>query len=125
MLHLGAPPPDALRIAGRASRHRVYQTAANQLATSVHNPVIVAGQSTADSCLPPLVIHALQLGAHRQPNIGLLRELSRIYSDRTRNRMDWVVAGLPTLAMVVLGIAIGFLTFSLLLPLISLITSLS
>jgi type II secretory pathway component PulF len=48
-----------------------------------------------------------------------------MYAGRVHRRVDWVTGAIAQLSIVVLGVLIAFVVVALLMPLLSLITSLS
>jgi type II secretory pathway component PulF len=124
LLQLGVPLADAIWIAGQGCDHYHFRKASEQLATDAHSHVAPLTHSSAAACFPANVIHALEPGPEG-PRIGLLRELSSMYAGRVHRRVDWVTGAIAQLSIVVLGVLIAFVVVALLMPLLSLITSLS
>ncbi len=137
LLWLGAPLPDALEIAGRHCGHRFLCDAASQTATQLRNASSPAGQRFYErfpSTFQFVLAHSQQsqveqAGASEsaQPNraIPLLRELARVYLDRSQRRFDWFSAALPTFAILVSGIVVGVVVLAMLAPLFFLVTALA
>lgn len=124
LVGMDVPLAESLRIAGRSARHRYYADAADLLSADVSNG-LQPSRSDAAQRLPPLVISALQIGPNETPNQSLLREISQMYFERQHDRMDWFTAGLPSLAMVVIGFVVGMMTVALFMPLVTMIYSLT
>ena len=124
MLSLGASPSEALRLAGTASRNLYYGRAAVALAkqleqTSENTPQL------SSAVLPPSLLYALQADPAGQPSLPLLQSLAQIYSERAQSRVELLTALLPILAVVVVGLGVGFVVIALFMPLVSMITSLA
>lgn len=125
LLTLKAPLPLSLSIAGRHCRHYFFQRAAEQVAVDLREGALSLKQSEAAKALPPALIHALQIGDEKSPNIALLHELSKIYRERAASREDWFSVGSPILAFGLVGFLIGFVVIAMFLPMIEMITQLS
>ncbi|MDZ4849605.1 MAG: type II secretion system F family protein [Pirellulaceae bacterium] len=125
LLTLKAPLPLSLSIAGRNCRHYFFQRAAEQAAVDLREGALSLTQSEAAKALPPALIHALQIGDSKRPNIALLHELSKIYRERAASRVDWFSVGSPILAIGLVGFLIGFFVIAMFLPMINMITQLS
>jgi type II secretory pathway component PulF len=125
LLSLGAPVPLALQIAGRSSHHQYYQYASEQLA--LYSLKGNAGDSLPPVAyrLPPLILHSLFRGQDGRPNVQLLREIARIYSDRTALRLNVAAESLPALATFCVAVLVAVTVIMLFLPLVSMVSSLS
>ena len=55
----------------------------------------------------------------------MLKRLSAVYLAQSRSRMAWLIAALEPMAVVLVGLFVGFNIVALMLPLVSLITNLS
>lgn len=124
LLQIGVPVSDALWIAGQGCEHHYFQRAAEQLARDSYARPASLSQSGVASVFPRNMIHALELG-DRPSCVALLRELSSLYAQRVHRRVDWSTGAIAQISIVILGIAIGFIVISLLMPLLNLITALS
>lgn len=124
LLRFGAPVSDALEIAGLHSRHHYFELSAQRLGRDIANGIQI-NDSKASRQLPPLVIYAIELATQQRPGIRLLKQLQAMYRERAISRLDWLNAMLPAVTMIVLGIVVGFVTVSLFLPLVSLVSSLA
>jgi type IV pilus assembly protein PilC len=124
MLSLGAPPAEALRIAGKASRSFFYERAAVELSEQIDKSAGVT-PSLSSRALPPTLLYALQAEAGGSPSLPLLQSLAQIYGERAQSRIDLVTTMMPIVAVVAVGLGVGFVIISLFMPLVSMITSLA
>ena len=102
LLHLGAPIPDALELAGQHSRHTFYAFATRRSAqglreVEITGPQIESVANSSGRALPATVILALQKHAMSSKgasgelqSVVVLRELSELYQERTQERTDWI-----------------------------------
>jgi type IV pilus assembly protein PilC len=125
LLSIDAPLPDALKIAGLACKHPHFRVAADRLARELAIPGASLLSSPCAHNFPATMRHALGDGRSGKPNIPLLRELSRMYSERARTRINWSTSILGPVSLIGLGILVGFVVIALFMPLVSLVTSLS
>ena len=120
------PAADALRISGRNTGQTELRREANQLAMELDagNTKLPDSQPNGRS-LPYTVVHALQLEANPPAAAQILRELSWMYDQQTRNRLAWTSSLFEPVFIVLLGTAVGFYVVALFMPLITLISNLS
>ncbi len=124
LLNMGAPMNEALPVAGRASRHAVFEKAAKDLAHQSLDAQALGAEGYALR-LPPTLLLALQVPPGVQPNVALLRELAKVYSDRAQSRRNVLASSFPAMGVVILGVFVGFVLLSLFMPLVSMVTSLA
>ena len=122
LLHLGLSREDALVLAGQGLKSHWYQNACKILAARMATDTKWV-ESKAARTFPNNVILALQ--GNPIPNVDLLRELLAMYADRVHHRVDWTTGAFAQIAIVCLGVAVGFMVIVLLTPLFSLISALS
>jgi type II secretory pathway component PulF len=127
LLRINAEQHEAILMAGIACENPVLLRNAIRMSSEIKNRP--AHHCPSARCFPPLVIEALRddgiASGNKQVAIEILRELSRIYSDRVKHRREMVVEFLLPIALIVIGLTLGVIALSLFMPLISLITSLS
>ncbi len=125
LVSIEAPLPEAIRIAGRACDHRHFRVMSDRMASELEIPGTRLGDTSVIHNFPATMRHALGNGRSCQANVPLLRELSRMYSDRAREKSNWSTSILGPISLVVLGLVIGFVIIALFMPLVSMITSLA
>jgi type IV pilus assembly protein PilC len=125
LLSIDVSVADALWFAGQGCGHYHFKEVAEQLARHAQRSTEPLSSSPVAHNFPANVIYALEGGTDGQPNVALLRELSTIYSDRAAQRIDWTTGAIAQIAIVVVGIAVGFVVIALFTPLVSMVSSLS
>ena len=125
MLRVDAPLPEAIRVAGLASGYSYFRKEAETAANVMRNDAGPSGIRIMPSCFPSTLIHALQSGPNHQPCVVLIQKLSKIYSDRLEQRTRFAQGFVAPAMTIVMAWLIGGIVRSLMIPLISLITSLS
>jgi type IV pilus assembly protein PilC len=125
LLSINVALPDALWMAGQGCRHYYFKQVAEQLARDAYDGTDPLSDSPVAHRVPSNLIRALQPGSNGPPNIPLLRELSAIYGERARGRIDWFSGGMAQLAIVATGVIVAFIVLALFSPLVSLISGLT
>ena len=126
LMEADVPVADALRISGRnagrtALRREVMQLAA---AMDLSNADLRVSPPVFQS-VPHTVVHALQLQTNPRAAALILRELSWMYDQQTRNRLAWISSLVEPALIVLLGTIVGFYVVALFMPLVSLVHNLS
>lgn len=116
---------DALWLAGQSCQHYHFRNVAEQLARDAYDSGGSLKASPVAHNLPANVIHALEAAPGGQPNIKLLRELSAMYGDRASQRIDWSGGVLAQLAIVGVGLVVGYVVIAMFMPMIFMVSSLS
>jgi type IV pilus assembly protein PilC len=126
LMEAEVPAADALRISGRNAGHAALRQEANRLATEIEvGGTELPGAPGFRGILPHTAIHVMQLDAETGAAAAILRELSWMYDQQTRNRLGWVSSVASPVFVVVLGIMVGLYVIALFLPLIGLVQALS
>ncbi|MEL6105653.1 MAG: type II secretion system F family protein [Planctomycetota bacterium] len=89
------------------------------------NPNENLADSRAARALPPNFVVALLGDEVGRPNPALLRELAANYRELSVDRRDWSGFIVAQLALILVGLMIGFMVIALFAPMVSLVTSLS
>ena len=125
LLQLGAPVPDAIRMAGDTCGHAMYQNSTLRLASMISNGATRLDDVRAETSLPRLLLRALFAGPSSTPNIALLRELAVMYEARAASRGEILSTVFPAIAVLLVGAFVGFVFIVLFMPLVSMVTSLA
>jgi len=124
-LDAGFELPAALRLAGGAEGRGGMRRTALQLAGEIEQKHLDLSNSPSARRLPTTVVHALQAGENKSPNVPLLRQLAELYSTRVRDRYNWATGFVAQFAMIGVGLAVGIVVLALFLPLVQLVNGLS
>ncbi len=126
LIELGVPVPEAMLLAGRASRHAYFREAAQKLAVHLAKPDAGWRASPVAHIFPLILLHALHVDEGQRPNCALVRELSQVYSQRVSARTGRGIGMISSpLTIVGVGMVVGFIVISLFIPLVSMVTSLT
>ena len=123
-LESGLNLESSLRLASRSCDSRFREISGGLVRS------IVLKQPPAAGVLPANVVYALGFDsldeyAVATPNIPLLRELTSLYRDRAAERDSNWQSVFSALAVLVVGIIVGFIVLALFMPLISLVSGLA
>ncbi len=124
-LNTGLPLATALRFAGQSSASPSLRREAATLAQDMETRRADSEQPRCPAGLPPSVFYALHAGPNGEPSVRLLQEMSEIYAERVRNRFDWSTGFMPQIAILFVGLAVGFVVVALFIPLVELINGLT
>lgn len=124
-LKAGMALPTALRLAGRAEGWSKTKQAALHLANDAEQENFNLKESPWARHLPATVVHAMQAGPDRKPNILLLQHLATLYTSRVRDRCDWSTGFMAQIAIAGMGLTVGVVVLALFLPLVQLINGLT
>lgn len=125
LVNIGAPVPDALRVAGVACQHEYFRLMSSRLANDLQAQDETMRLSPVAHTLPACVLHALQASEDGGPSVSLLRQLSTVYSQRVLRRTSHLAGiGSPALLFAI-GSIIALVVIALYAPLVTLITVLS
>ena len=69
---------------------------------------------------PPLVTHMIALGERSGELGSMLKIVSESYEDQVENKLSGLTATLEPLMMVVMGVSVGFIVFSVVMPMMEL-----
>lgn len=122
LLEAEFPLPAALSLSSFAAGSPRLARACNRLASSLGS---VRQGAQTETAIPLTTLHALTAELPHQSRLNLLRELSRVYSDRALLRTSWTNGVLEPLTIVLMGVLVGFVVFALFLPLITLVQGLA
>ena len=125
LLRVEAPLPEAIRVAGLASGYSYFREEAETAANVMQFDPGPTGVRMLPSCFPSTLIHALQSGPNQKPSVVLIQKLSKIYADRLEQRTRFAQGFVAPAMTIVMAWLIGGILSSLMIPMISLITSLS
>jgi type II secretory pathway component PulF len=124
LLRIETPLPEAIRIAGLSSGYRYFREEAMSAAYALDSAVQF-GIRVIPRCFPATLIFAMQAGPDKQPSIELIQQLSKIYMERLEHRAKFAESFVAPAMTIAMAWLIGGIVSALMLPLFSLITSLS
>ena len=118
---IGIPLGTALSLAGAASQRSYFEKSTASLEPSLSETTL----GTAPNRFPAMLQNVIQSGAGVAAKVQALYCLSEVYRDRALLRRRKSLAAAQPFVILAIGALVGFITVSLFLPLIGLVTSLS
>jgi type IV pilus assembly protein PilC len=124
LLEAGLSPTDTLKVAGFLTSRKGLRQAVWRLADQLQlNP------RAAMHLEPPrrmaTIYHALRAEMPTPSRIRLLREVTQTYTENTKTRLSWSRGIIEPLTIILIGVMVGFVVFSLFYPMFRLINGLS
>ena len=123
LMELGTTAQDALLIASKTTKHAVLREAVEDFAASVSVAGNVASLSTCSGRLPPMFRKCFSL--QDRTCIEMLRAIGDIYGMRAYRQSHTMQGLIAPVAVLFVGLLVGFVLIALFMPLVSLVTSLA
>jgi type IV pilus assembly protein PilC len=126
LIAIDTPLAEAMRLAGVGSGDPFYRNQAAKVASRIEQGDGSWSTSSVARGFSPTVLRALTAGRDSRPSVSVMRQMAEIYWERIEQRkhgMGGAWAG--PLALVFVGLLVGFVVIALFMPLISMVTSLS
>src|SRR5262249_14256562 len=124
LLEAGLSVPETLQVAAQlASKKRLRDALGalgDQLRQNAKAPIHVRAPSRMAT-----VFHAMRADLPTASRIRLLREVSQSYTEKARLRLSWTRGIIEPAAILLIGVIVAIVVFSLFLPLIKLIDGLA
>lgn len=124
LLEAGMPTPTAVRLAGEATGRTRMERAAMQLAEAWTSHG-VPSQAQTPIAIPLAVQHALCGDISTQARVALLREYGTSHSEQAQRKLSWNYDLYGPIALIAVGLIVGWAVMALFLPLVSLVSNLS
>jgi type IV pilus assembly protein PilC len=121
----GVPLPESLRLAAGATGSGTLERDAELLASQVEQGEPVAAASRKARVIPRMFGFVAEVGSARASLSESMFQLAKAYDARATHSQSMLRAWLVPLAVIVVGVAIGFCILALFMPLVSLINSVS
>jgi len=120
LLNSGVPILTALTIVKNLIANVHMKEAIEKARLSVSEGASLTGPLIASGHFPPLVTHMIRLGEKSGELEPMLKIVSENYEDQVESRISGLTSILEPIMMVMLGLAVGFIVFSVIVPMMSL-----
>lgn len=120
LLNSGVPILTALTIVKNLIANVHMKDAIEKARMSVSEGASLTGPLIASGHFPPLVTHMIRLGEKSGELEPMLKIVSENYEDQVESRIGGLTSVLEPIMMVGLGLAVGFIVFSVIVPMMSL-----
>jgi general secretion pathway protein F len=116
MLQSGLTMMNALDVVKSVMQNRVIQEAMDDVKTSVRRGRDLAVPLRDTGLFPPMLVHMTELGQRSGELEDMLIKVADWYDDEVETSVDAAVSLLEPIMIVVMGVFVGFLVISILLP---------
>ncbi len=116
LVNAGVPMLNTLKITSEISGNLIYENMWRQVYTEVKQGEKIATPLRRLGQLPPSVVQMVSAG-EESGNLGeVLRDVSKFYANELRNTIKTVTAMIEPLMIVIMGVLVGFIAMSIILP---------
>lgn len=116
----GTPIIDALQNVGGASRNIHFSEAVTRIAGQIEKGVSLGSAFAKESVFPPLIAQMARVGEETGKIDEVLVSISNYYEAEADRRVKALTTLLEPIILVVLGVGVGFLVISVILPIYNL-----
>ena len=116
LISAGVPMLETLRITAEVSGNILYRALWMQVHTSVKQGEKIATPLAKQKMLPRSVVQMISAGEESGKLGDVLRDVAEYYSGELRNTIKAVTAMIEPLMIVVMGVVVGFIAMSIILP---------
>lgn len=124
MLSSGIPVLRALEITGKVVDNRVYEDIMNQAVDDVRGGLPISTSLEKHEPIPPIMIAMVKVGEETGSLGQILSTLARFYKREVDNAVDTLIGLIEPILIVGLGVGVGFLLTSVLVPIYNIASSL-
>ncbi len=114
---------DGLNIVARAANNSIYQEQLQYAAKQVEKGLPLGGTLAEFEEFPPVVPHMISVGEETGKLDEVLTKLSTYFESESEHMVKGLTTAVEPLIMVVLGLGVGFLIISIILPIYNLTTA--
>jgi type II secretory pathway component PulF len=111
---------DALRILKGALNNVLYRNAIDDVAKRVEKGFQIGDTFAAHKEFPPIIAQMMKVGEETGKLDETLLKLSRYFQDETENLVKGLTTAMEPIIMVILGVGVGFIVFSVITPIYNL-----
>ncbi|NTV31175.1 type II secretion system F family protein [candidate division WWE3 bacterium] len=116
----GIPLLEAIDISKETLANRIYRKAAEDSASMIEKGKTLADAFKQHEEFPPLLSEMLAVGEQTGKVDDVLQKISQYFESEASRKTDNLASAIEPIVMVVLGVMVGFLVISLIMPIYSL-----
>lgn len=124
MLSAGIPIVRALEITGAVVDNKVYEALMKQAVVDVKAGMAISKSFKKHKEIPPIMVQMVEVGEETGKLGSILETLSRFYKREVNGAIDTMIGLIEPALIVFLGLAVGFLLTSILVPIYNIAGSL-
>lgn len=119
LINAGLPIIETIAITANVIQNRVYTESLRAVASQVERGIPMSVPLHTDKNFPPIVTEMILVGEQTGKLEMVLSKLSEFYERETNTMIKGVAGIIEPLIIVVVGIGVGFLVFSIIMPIYS------
>ncbi|MBI3615500.1 MAG: type II secretion system F family protein [Candidatus Omnitrophica bacterium] len=120
LVKTGVPILSALEIVSDTAGNRVVADAVLKVRASIREGENIAGPLTASKVFPPLVVRMISVGEQTGRLDEMLTKVAEFYEDQVEVAIGGLTSALEPMIIGILGLVVGSIVFSILLPIFKL-----
>lgn len=124
MLSAGIPVPRSLEITGQVVDNKVFQEVMEQALIDVREGRQISASFEKQPVIPAIMVAMIRVGEETGSTGQILTTLARFYKREVDNAVDTLIGLIEPILIVGLGIGVGFLLTSVLIPIYNIASSL-
>jgi general secretion pathway protein F len=120
MLANGIPLLQSLKISKDSTGNAILANAIDEAAEAVRHGETLAGPLAASGVFPPAIVDMIAVAEESNSLDKVLVEIANTQEERTARQIDFTMRMLEPLLLMVMGVMIGFIAVSILIPILRL-----
>lgn len=120
LLNSGVPILASMNIVRNLISNVHIQQAVQEARSSVAEGASLAGPLAKSGHFPPMVTHMISLGEKSGELESMLSIIAENYEDQVENKLSGLTSVLEPIMMIILGLAVAFIVFSVVMPMMEL-----
>jgi type IV pilus assembly protein PilC len=116
LLGTGIPILRAIKLTSRAIDNFVYRKALRRASEEVERGIPLSTPLEKSGVFPNMVPQMIKVGEESGQVLGILDKLSKYYKEEVDTKVKMISSLLEPIIIVVLGLAVGFVVFSIIIP---------
>lgn len=122
LLHSGVPILASMKIVSNLVSNVHMKKAVDEARTSISEGASITGPLVKSELFPPMVTHMIKLGEKSGELEPMLKIVSETYEDQVNTKLSGLTSVLEPIMMVLMGLVVAFILFSVVVPLMDLNT---
>jgi len=115
----GVPILEALKIAGETASNATHRLAVSRAATTVEKGATLSKALGGDETFPPIIPQMISVGEETGKMDEVLDKVSHFFELEVEQEVNTLTSALEPIIMIILGIMVGLLMISIILPIYS------
>lgn len=120
LLGAGAPMLDSLAITAEVAGNKCYQRLWESVYVAVKQGRKIAGSLAGQSLMPPPVVQMISAGEESGTLAEVMHDIAEYYDGELRSRIKAATAMIEPMMIVAMGLMVGFIALSIILPIFKL-----